>query len=85
MQHETQTPPPIVQDIIEFIGKTYAPCDDYLKADVRASTMGLYQNLQLQFPSVDYTEADVFQWLKDMDFTYISTGAMQIEWMLKKK
>lgn len=72
----------IITKLEKFLKENYLPCDKQ-HADLRMTTIEIYQRLQLIVPTSAYSIGDVALWLDSAGFTFWDAGEMRMEWLMK--
>lgn len=72
------------EKIKEFLLQYYQPVKDPAHAELHFSSQSIYEQLQLLYPSANYSVTDVAAWMNAGGFYFFDFGEMRFEWLMKR-
>lgn len=92
MSEDIQIPPtekqeqkhPLLDQVKQFLGQYYHPAFSLDDADMHLSTQEIYHQIQKLYPSFEYSQETIAQWMQELGFIFLDFGEMKLEWLIKK-
>lgn len=81
--HVDQPNDPLLEKIKNYILTTYEPVQNPADADVRMSTLEIWDAVYKLYPNKALTADMLANWLHEKGFTFFDAGKMRFEWLLK--
>ncbi len=66
----------------QFLDKHYKPAYTMGDGVVRFASLELFEKLQLEFPSADYNQVDIIEYLHEKKYAYVEIRPLTLEWLM---
>jgi hypothetical protein len=84
---DEQKPSPELEKIFQFILKKFEPADSLVTADMRKTTLEIFNQVKLHLPDETIQQVNIFRAMEKAGFNYDTRSPDKLEfvWLLKKR